>query len=90
MKHMQHKHGSGVREFREPGGVKCREYKGETKSVKRIKSKVETVKSVSESSASLRRITPSAQVGRLSESHSDIGFQLIQFPTWKKSDGTAR
>ena len=26
--------------------------------------------------ASLRRITPSAQVGRLSGSHSDIGFQL--------------
>ena len=30
--------------------------------------------------ASLRRITPSTQVGRLSESHTDIGFQLTQFP----------
>ena len=34
----------------------------------------------SESSASLRRITPSTQVGWLSESHSDSGFQLTQFP----------
>ena len=33
-----------------------------------------------ESSASLRRITPSTQVGRLSGSHSDIGFQLAQLP----------
>ena len=31
----------------------------------------------SENGASLRRITPSTQVGRLSESHSDIGFQLL-------------
>ena len=37
-----------------------------------------------ESSASLRRITPSTQVGRLSGSHSDIGFQLAQFPAkWR-------
>ena len=26
-------------------------------------------------------ITPSTQVGRLSGSHSDIGFQLAQFPS---------
>ena len=31
-------------------------------------------------SASLRRITPSTHVGRLSGSHFDIGFQLTQFP----------
>ena len=30
----------------EPGGVSCREYKGETKSVKRIQSMEETVESV--------------------------------------------
>ena len=30
--------------------------------------------------ASLRRITPSTHVGRLSGSHFDIGFQLTQFP----------
>ena len=35
--------------------------------------------------ASLRRITPSTQVGRLSESHSDIGFQLTQFPSGRKA-----
>ena len=38
----------------------------------------------SENSASLRRITPSAQVGRLSGSHSDIGLQLTQFPGGRK------
>ena len=31
-------------------------------------------------SASLRRITPSTHVGRLSGLHFDIGFQLTQFP----------
>ena len=36
-----------------------------------------------ENGASLRRITPSTQVGRLSGSHSDIGFQLAQFPSWE-------
>ena len=35
--------------------------------------------------ASLRRITPSTQVGRLSESHSDIGFQLTQFPSGRNA-----
>ena len=29
-------------------------------------------------------ITPSTQVGRLSGSHSDIGFQLTQFPGEKE------
>ena len=33
-----------------------------------------------ESRPSLRRITPSTQVGRLSDSHSDIGLLLTQFP----------
>ena len=33
-----------------------------------------------ENGASLRRITPSTQVGRLSGSHSDIGLLLTQFP----------
>ena len=33
-----------------------------------------------EFSAPLKGITPSAQVGRLSGSHSDIGFQLTQLP----------
>ena len=37
-----------------------------------------------ENGASLRRITPSTQVGRLSASHSDIGFRLTQFPGGKK------
>ena len=37
-----------------------------------------------ENGASLRRITPSTQVGRLSGSHSDIGFRLTQFPGGKK------
>ena len=37
-----------------------------------------------ENSASLRRITPSTQVGRLSGSHSDIGLQLTQFPGGRK------
>ena len=31
-------------------------------------------------SASLRRITPSTHVGRLSGSHFDFGFQLTQLP----------
>ena len=31
----------------------------------------------------LEGITPSTQVGRLSGSHSDIGFQLTQFPGWE-------
>ena len=34
----------------------------------------------SENSASVRRITPRTQVGRLSGSHSDIGLLLTQFP----------
>ena len=38
-----------------------------------------------ENGASLRRITPSTQVGRLSGSHSDIGFRLYNsIPRWKK------
>ena len=37
-----------------------------------------------EDGAPLREITPSAQVGQLSESHSDIGFQLTQFPGEKE------
>ena len=36
-----------------------------------------------ENGASLRRITPSTQVGRLSGSHSDIDFQVAQFPSWE-------
>ena len=32
-------------------------------------------------SAPVTGITPSTQVGRLSGSHSDIGFQLAQFPS---------
>ena len=34
----------------------------------------------SEFSAPVTGITPSTQVGRLSGSHFDIGFQLAQFP----------
>ena len=37
-----------------------------------------------ESSASLRRTTPSTQVGRLSGSHSDIGLLFTQFPGGRK------
>ena len=37
-----------------------------------------------EDSAPLREITPSAQVGRLSGSHSDVGFQLTKFPGEKE------
>ena len=37
-----------------------------------------------EFSAPLTGITPSTQVGRLSGSHSDIGFQLTQFPGGRK------
>ena len=33
--------------------------------------------------ASFRRVTPSTQVGRLSGSHSDTGFQLTQLPRWE-------
>ena len=36
-------------------------------------------------------ITPSTQVGRLSGSHSDIGFQLTQFPRREKEgEGNGR
>ena len=38
-----------------------------------------------EFSAPVTRITPSAQVGRLSGSHSDIGFLLTQFPRGRKA-----
>ena len=37
-----------------------------------------------ESSASLRTITPSTQVGRLSGSHSDMGLLFTQFPGGRK------
>ena len=42
-----------------------------------------------EDSAPLREITPSTQVGRLSGSHSDIGFQLI-YSQVEKGEGTER
>ena len=42
-----------------------------------------------EDSAPLREITPSTQVGRLSGSHSDIGFQLICSQV-EKGEGTER
>ena len=72
--------------LRWPDGISCREYNGETKSVKRIQSMKENGgvcllhEFRSENSASLRRVTPSTQVGRLSESHFEICFQLTQFP----------
>ena len=37
-----------------------------------------------DNSASFRRVTPSTQVGRLSGSHFDIGFQLTQLPGQRK------
>ena len=42
-----------------------------------------------EDSAPLREITLSTQVGRLSGSHSDIGFQLI-YSQVEKGEGTER
>ena len=36
-----------------------------------------------EFSAPVTGITLSTRVGRLSETHSDIGFQLTQFPRWE-------
>ena len=69
-----------------PDGIKFSKSSSETKAVKIIQREVEnggvryTHNFRNENSASLRRITPSTQVGRLSESHSDIGLQLTQFP----------
>ena len=40
-------------------------------------------------SAPMKGVTPSTQVGRLSGSHSDIGFQLTQFPGKMDANGKA-
>ena len=42
-----------------------------------------------EDRAPLREITPSTQVGRLSGSHSDIGFHLF-YSQGEKGEGTER
>ena len=82
MQHMEMQ----VEGFRKPDGIKFSKSSSETKAVKIIQREVEnggvryTHNFRNENSASLRRITPSTQVGRLSESHSDIGLQLTQFP----------
>ena len=71
-----------VEESRKPDGIKFSKPSSETKAIKKIQREVwsQLHDFRNESSASLRRITPSTQVGRLSESHSDIGLQLTQFP----------
>ena len=62
-------------------------------SVKRIQGVVERENPLHdfqhEFSAPVTGITPSTQVGRLSGSHSDIGFQLIHSQV-EKGEGTAR
>ena len=58
-------------------------------SVKRIQGVVERENPLHdfqhEFSAPVTGITPSTQVGRLSGSHSDIGFLLTQFPGGRKA-----
>ena len=82
MQHMEMQVEMQVEVFRKPDGIKFSKSSIETKAVKKIQREVENggVSYTIEDSASLRRITPSTQVGRLSASHSDIGLQLTQFP----------
>ena len=85
MQHMEMQVEMQVEVFRKPDGIKFSKSSSETKAVKKIQREVENGGVQlhdfrNENSASLRRITPSTQVGRLSESHSDIGLQLTQFP----------
>ena len=57
-------------------------------SVKEVRNRKSVIKKETDAfrnddSASFRRVTPSTQVGRLSGSHSDTGFQLTQLPRWE-------